>query len=67
MLVTAVPVIRLVAAMYAERGHEAPFNLTATPRLVRITASVCVLGGFYLTFLAQPLLMLARGGAGPLR
>jgi NADH-quinone oxidoreductase subunit N len=67
MVAIAIPVIRLIGLMYAEGGDEVPFTVTATPRLGRVTAAVCCLGGLYLAFLVQPLLMLARAGAGPLR
>ena len=65
-ILLAVPVIRLIATMYAETGEEQPFTMTASPRLVRVVVMVCALSAVYFTFLAQPLLMLARGGAGPL-
>ena len=62
----AVPVVRLVASMYAETGEETPFTMGATPLLSRVTAASCCIAAFLATVLAQPLLMLARGGAGPL-
>ena len=65
-VVSAIAVVRVVVAMFAEPGPEAPFNLTATPRLGRVVAVLCVACGFLLTFVAQPVLMLARAGAGPL-
>ena len=66
MVVLAVPVIRLVGAMYGDAGGEVPFTVTATPRLARMTAAFCCLGAFYLAVLAQPLLTAARAGAGSL-
>ena len=63
---TALPVVRVVASMYAEVGDEIPFTLTATPRLGRMVATFCCLAAVFLTVLAQPLLLLARGGAGPI-
>ena len=65
-VVTAIPVVRLIAAMYAEVGDEIPFTLGATPRLGRMVATFCCIGGAALTVLAQPLLLLAGAGAGPL-
>ncbi|MBV9101021.1 MAG: hypothetical protein JOZ46_05895 [Candidatus Dormibacteraeota bacterium] len=62
----AVPAVRLIAAMYAEPGDELPFTLAATPRLGRMAATFCCLSAFFLTVLAQPLLLLARAGAGPI-
>jgi NADH-quinone oxidoreductase subunit N len=66
MVVVAVPVIRLVGAMYGDAGGEVPFTVTATPRLARVTAAFCCLGAVYLAILAQPLLIAARAGAGSL-
>jgi len=63
---TALPVVRVIASMYAEVGDEIPFTLTATPRLGRMVATFCCLAAVFLTVLAQPLLLLARGGAGPI-
>ena len=63
---TALPVVRVVASMYAEVGDEVPFTLAATPRLGRMVATFCCLAAVFLTVLAQPLLLLARGGAGPI-
>lgn len=62
----AVPAVRLIATMYAEAGDEVPFTLAATPRLGRMAATFCCLSAFFLTVLAQPLLLLARAGAGPI-
>ncbi|MBV8301703.1 MAG: hypothetical protein JOY68_07255 [Candidatus Dormibacteraeota bacterium] len=62
--ITAIPLVRIVAGLWAEQGEEQPFTLFATPRLGRMVAGCCCLGAFYLTVLAQPLLVLARGGAG---
>jgi hypothetical protein len=59
-------VVRLIAAMYAEVGDGIPFTLGATPRLGRMVATFCCIGGAALTVLAQPLLLLAGAGAGPL-
>jgi NADH-quinone oxidoreductase subunit N len=64
-VLTALPLIRVIAAMWAERGDEQPFTLLATPRLGRMVATFCCLGAFYVTVLAEPILLLARGGAGP--
>jgi NADH-quinone oxidoreductase subunit N len=66
MVVIAVPVIRLVGAMYGDTGGEVPFTVMATPRLARMTATFCCLGAVYLALLAQPLLIAARAGAGSL-
>ena len=65
-VIFAFAVLRIVVSMYADPGAEAPFNLTATPRLGRVVAVFCVACGFLLTVIAQPVLMLARAGAGPL-
>jgi len=65
-VLVALPAIRLVAAMYAERGDERPFTMAASPMLTRIVAGACCVAAFLATVIAQPLLMLARGGAGPL-
>jgi len=64
--VVAVPVVRLIASMYADTGEETRFTMGATPLLSRVTAASCIIAAFLATVLAQPLLMLARGGAGPL-
>ena len=64
--VIAIPVIRLIAAMYSEPGAETPFTMAASPRMTRIVAGACCVAAFLATVLAQPLLLLAHGGAGPL-
>jgi NADH-quinone oxidoreductase subunit N len=64
-VITAVPLLRAVASMWAETGDEQPFTTYATPRLGRMVSAFCCLGAFYITVLAQPILLLARGGAGP--
>ncbi|HZU76285.1 MAG TPA: proton-conducting transporter membrane subunit, partial [Dehalococcoidia bacterium] len=61
---TGVPLVRVLASMWAEPGDEQPFTLLATPRLGRMAAAFCCLGAFYLTVLAEPLLFVARGAAG---
>jgi NADH-quinone oxidoreductase subunit N len=66
IVIVAVPVVRLGAAMYAETGEETPFTMGATPLLSRIVTTGCCVAAFLATVLAQPLLMLARGGAGPI-
>lgn len=66
MVLVAVPVVRLIAGMYAEQGDGVPFTLGATPRLGRMVAMWCCLAAVFMTVLAEPLLMLARGGAGPI-
>ncbi len=65
-VVTAVPVLRAIASMYAETGDEQPFTLLATPRLGRVVATTCCFTAVCLTVLAEPLLVAARGGAGPI-
>ena len=62
----AIPVVRLIASMFADTGEETPFTMGATPLLSRIITASCCVAAFLATVLAQPLLMLARGGAGPL-
>jgi len=57
---------RFVGAMYAEAGDERPFTLGATPRLGRTVAVACCAGVFLLGVIAQPLLVLASGGASAL-
>ena len=66
VVVAAVPLIRLVAGMYAEPGDDVPFTLAATPRLGRMVAAFCCFAALFLTVLAQPLLLLSRAGAGPI-
>ena len=65
-IVAAVPVIRLIAGMYAERGEEAPFTMAASPRLTRAVAVALGAAAFLATGVVQPLLLLAHGAAGPL-
>ncbi|MFN2581537.1 MAG: NADH-quinone oxidoreductase subunit N [Candidatus Dormibacteria bacterium] len=64
--VVAIPAVRLIASMYADAGDDAPFTMEASPRLTRIVAGACCAAAFLATVIAQPLLMLARGGAGPI-
>lgn len=64
--VVAVPVVRLLASMYAEAGDEAPFTMAASPVMTRIVAGACCVSAVLATVLAQPLLLLAQGGAGPI-
>ena len=64
--VAAVPVIRLIAVMYAEPGAEQPFTMAASPRMTRIVAGACCAAAFLGIVVLQPLLMLSQGGAGPL-
>ena len=62
----AIPVIRLVASVYADRGEDAPFTMAASPLLTRIVAAGCCAAGVLATVLAQPLLLLAQGASGPI-
>ena len=64
MIPAAIAAARLITAMYAERGEEAPFTMAASPPLTRVVAGFCCLAGFLATLVAQPLLLLAHGGAG---
>ena len=66
-LLVAVPVIRLVASMYADAGHDAPFTMAASPVLTRVVGSTCAIAAVLATVLVQPLLLLAQGSAGPIR
>ena len=65
-VVLAVPVVRLVASMYADPGPDAPFTMAASPMLTRVVAGACCAAGVLATVLAQPLLLLAQGAAGPI-
>lgn len=66
VVVLAIPVVRLVASMYADPGPEAPFTMAASPVLTRVVAGACCVTGVLATVLAQPLLLLAQGAAGPI-
>ncbi|HEX6538339.1 MAG TPA: proton-conducting transporter membrane subunit [Candidatus Dormibacteraeota bacterium] len=66
IVVLAVPVVRLVASMYADPGPDAPFTMAASPMLTRVVAGACCAAGVLATVLAQPLLLLAQGAAGPI-
>jgi len=62
----AIPVVRLIALMYAEEGDEQPFTVAATPLIGRVVAAACCVGVVVVTVIAAPLLALASGGAGSL-
>lgn len=66
LAILAVPVIRLVASMYADSGGEAPFTMAASPWMTRIVAGACCASAVFATVLAQPLLLLAQGAARPI-
>ncbi|MBV8529579.1 MAG: hypothetical protein JOZ75_14805 [Candidatus Dormibacteraeota bacterium] len=64
-LLLAVPVVRLIASMYADRGHDAPFTMQASPLMTRVVGGACAIAAVLATVLVQPLLLLAQGSAGP--
>ena len=65
-VVLAVPVVRLIASMYSDTGHEAPFTMAASPVMTRVVGAACAVAAILATVLAQPLLLLAQGSAGPI-
>ena len=65
-LLLAVPVVRLIASTYAEPGADAPFTMAASPLMTRIVGAACAIAAVLATVLAQPLLLLAQGSAGPI-
>ncbi len=65
-LLLAVPVVRLIASMYADSGQDAPFTMQASPVLTRVVGGACAVAAVLATVLAQPLLLLAQGSAGPI-
>ena len=65
-LLLAVPVVRLIATMYAEPGQDTPFTMAASPLMTRIVGAACAIAAILATILAQPLLLLAQGSAGPI-
>jgi NADH:ubiquinone oxidoreductase subunit 2 (subunit N) len=60
---SSVALFRWLSAMYAEDDNEAPFAVTTTPRVSRITAWTAAVLGLLLAAFAGPLLSLAGGGA----
>jgi NADH-quinone oxidoreductase subunit N len=58
-----VALFRWLSAMYAEDENEAPFAVTTTPLVSRVTAWTAAVLGLLLAAFAGPLLSLAGGGA----
>ena len=65
-LLLAVPVVRLIASIYADTGGEAPFTMAASPVMTRVVGAACAIAAVLATVLVQPLLLLAQGSAGPI-
>ncbi len=60
---SGVALLRWLSAMYAEDENEAPFAVTTTPLISRVTAWTAAVLGLLLAAFAGPLLSLAGGGA----
>jgi NADH-quinone oxidoreductase subunit N len=58
-----VALFRWLSAMYADDENEAPFAVTTTPLVSRVTAWTAAVLGLLLAAFAGPLLSLAGGGA----
>lgn len=61
-VIAAVPVLRVISLVYVESGEEAVLTQGA-PRIARLAIATAAILGVAATFLAQPLLAVASGGA----